>query len=129
MPFGTERLLRFAFGLAIAYPIPKGNYMDTRSNYKQQAAELHNAAAHTHTSAAEQHGKQDHLTGHERSRQALEHSAQVHEKVTAEPRHAHVVKEEDIAALAYRLWLERGRPEGSPEKDWFRAVELLGSRH
>jgi len=37
-------------------------------------AELHNLAAHAHSSAAEAHGKADHLTAHELSRQALEHS-------------------------------------------------------
>jgi len=26
-----------------------------------------------------------------------------------------------IAELAYRMWEERGRPEGSPEVDWYRA--------
>src|SRR5579864_5531603 len=93
---------------------------------QQRAVELHDAAAHAHDAAAQQHEKQDHLTGHERSRQALEHSAQVHEKSAASPR-AHAVKEEEIAALAYRLWQQRGCPEGSPEKDWFRALELLGS--
>ena len=31
----------------------------------------------------------------------------------------------DIAALAYRLWQERGCPMGSPEDDWYRAEELL----
>ena len=40
----------------------------------QRAAELHDGAAHAHRSAAEQRGKQDHLTGQEQSRQALEHS-------------------------------------------------------
>ncbi len=30
-----------------------------------------------------------------------------------------------IAALAYRLWQERGCPEGSPEVDWLRAEEEL----
>jgi hypothetical protein len=30
-----------------------------------------------------------------------------------------------VANLAYQLWTERGRPEGSPEEDWFRAQELL----
>jgi hypothetical protein len=33
-------------------------------------------AAHAHLAPA-QHGKQDHQTGHEQSRQALEHSAKV----------------------------------------------------
>jgi hypothetical protein len=31
----------------------------------------------------------------------------------------------DIAVLAYRLWQDRGCPQGSPEADWFRAEELL----
>ena len=30
-----------------------------------------------------------------------------------------------IAKLAYRVWEERGRPEGSPDVDWFRAVHAL----
>jgi hypothetical protein len=36
-------------------------------------------------------------------------------------------EQEAIAKLAYQLWSERGRPEGSPEEDWFRAEELLRS--
>jgi hypothetical protein len=32
---------------------------------------------------------------------------------------------EQIAALAYALWQERGCPEGSPEEDWFRAEVQL----
>jgi hypothetical protein len=32
---------------------------------------------------------------------------------------------EQIAALAYALWQERGSPEGSPEVDWLRAEEEL----
>ena len=27
--------------------------------------------------------------------------------------------------VAYQLWVERGRPSGSPEVDWFRAEVLL----
>jgi hypothetical protein len=30
-----------------------------------------------------------------------------------------------ISRLAYQLWSERGRPEGSPEVDWLRAEHLL----
>ncbi len=37
-------------------------------------AELHNLAAHSHSAAAVAHGKGDHLTAHELSRQAHEHS-------------------------------------------------------
>jgi hypothetical protein len=32
---------------------------------------------------------------------------------------------DQIAALAYSLWMERGCPEGTPEEDWFRAAEEL----
>ena len=35
------------------------------------------------------------------------------------------VDQGEIAALAYRLWLERGWPEGSPEEDWFLAEREL----
>jgi len=37
-------------------------------------AELHNLAAHAHEAAAAAHVKGDHLTAHELSKQALEHS-------------------------------------------------------
>ena len=33
--------------------------------------------------------------------------------------------EQEIAQLAYELWMERGQPEGSPEEDWFRARDLV----
>lgn len=75
------------------------------------------------------------MTGHERSRQAMEHASQVflHEqeehrktKPTEKPREAtHQASEQEIAALAYELWQARNCPEGSPEEDWFRAVESL----
>jgi hypothetical protein len=39
-----------------------------------RAAELHNLAAHAHEAAAVAHGKRDHLTAHELSKQAHEHS-------------------------------------------------------
>jgi Protein of unknown function (DUF2934) len=35
---------------------------------------------------------------------------------------------EDIERLAYEYWLERGRPVGSPEEDWFRAEEEVKRR-
>jgi hypothetical protein len=38
---------------------------------------------------------------------------------------AHEAREEDIPALAYKLWQARGCPEGSSQEDWFRAVEEL----
>jgi len=42
---------------------------------------------------------------------------------------AHEAHEQKIAALAYKRWQDRGCPEGSPEVDWFRAVEELRSGH
>ena len=39
-----------------------------------RAAELHNLAAHAHAAAATAHGKGDHLTAHELTKQAHEHS-------------------------------------------------------
>jgi hypothetical protein len=44
-------------------------------SFHQRAAELHDLAAHAHRSAAVHHGKEDHLTGHELSKQALEHAS------------------------------------------------------
>jgi hypothetical protein len=44
------------------------------NNSDQRAAELHELAAHTHRAAAAQNGKEDHPTGHELSKQALEHA-------------------------------------------------------
>ena len=32
---------------------------------------------------------------------------------------------DDIAALAYHLWLERGCPDGSPEIDWYEAERRI----
>lgn len=34
----------------------------------------------------------------------------------------------DIAILAYQLWEERGRPDGSAEQDWLEAERQLHSR-
>jgi hypothetical protein len=45
----------------------------------QRAAEMHELAAHAYRAAAAHHGNGDHLTGHEQSRQALEHSAKAHQ--------------------------------------------------
>lgn len=39
----------------------------------------------------------------------------------------HILAQQDIAALAYALWQERGCPEGSPDEDWFQAEERLKS--
>jgi hypothetical protein len=106
---------------------------------QQIAAEHHDLAAHAHRTGAEHHGKEDHLTGHESSKRALEHSntaylhpSEEHQKPGTEQGIkliAHEIKEQDIAALAYERWQARRSPEGSPEKDWFGAIEELRSRH
>jgi hypothetical protein len=41
---------------------------------RDRTAELHNLAEHAHAAAAVAHGKADHLTAHELSKKALEHS-------------------------------------------------------
>jgi hypothetical protein len=105
---------------------------------QQIAAEHRDLAVHAHRSGAEHHGKEDHMTGHESSRQALEHtnkaylqSQEEHEKTRKEHGDAaiaHEANERDIAALAYELWQGRSCPEGSPQEDWFRAAQQLQSR-
>jgi hypothetical protein len=35
------------------------------------------------------------------------------------------VDSDAITKLAYELWVGRGRPEGSPEQDWFEAERIL----
>ena len=35
---------------------------------------------------------------------------------------------EQIAALAHKLWRERGCPAGSPEEDWFKAEQRIKQR-
>jgi hypothetical protein len=48
---------------------------------------------------------------------ALQNSAKA--AVTASP------AENEIATVAYQLWLERGCPHGSDQEDWFRAEAML----
>ena len=36
--------------------------------------------------------------------------------------------EEQVAALAYELWLSRGQPQGSDREDWFEAEQRLRER-
>jgi Protein of unknown function (DUF2934) len=95
----------------------------------QRAAELQDGAAHAHR-VAEQQGKQDHLTGHELTRQASEHSQASHDNQTATTVGHGIAAfgHADIAALAHELWQARGCPDGSPEEDWYRAAEQLRSR-
>jgi hypothetical protein len=96
-----------------------------------RAAELRDLAAHNH-STGEHDRKEDHQTGHEHSRQSLEHSNKAYqrsEQAHEEARTAHRATEQDVAALAFQLWQERGCPEGSPREDWYRAVEELQFRN
>ena len=94
----------------------------------QRAAELHDVAAHAHM-AAQQHGKLDRLTAHEQSRQALEHSQTAHLQTQATANRHGIVTfgHADIAARAHSLWKGRGCPEGTPDLDWFHAIEELAS--
>ncbi len=94
----------------------------------QRAAELENGAAHAHR-VAEQQGKQEHLSAHEQSRQAMEHSNDPrHDSQKATVGHGIAAfGHSEIAALAYELWQARGCPDGSPDEDWFRAAEQLRS--
>jgi hypothetical protein len=96
----------------------------------QRAAELQDFGAHAHR-VAEHQGKQDHLTPNEQSRQALEHTQEAHQQTTQTATIGHGIAafgHDDIAALARKLWQARGCPDGSPQDDWFHAVEELRSR-
>lgn len=46
----------------------------------------------------------------------------------AEKKQADPPSHEQIATLAERYWLERGRPVGSPEEDWLRAERELRAK-
>ena len=99
----------------------------------QRGAELHDNAAHAHLTASETHQKQEHQTGQELSRRALEYSQLAHQHTgeTAAEVHepsATAFNHHDIAVLANELWHARGCPQGSPEEDWFHAVQELRSR-
>jgi len=34
---------------------------------------------------------------------------------------------DDIAEIAYRAWLDRGQPDGSPEIDWYYALSVVSN--
>jgi hypothetical protein len=96
----------------------------------QSAAELRDGSAHAHR-AGEQQGKQDYLTGHEHSRQAMEHSPETRQDQQAVATVGHGIAafgHAEIAALAYEYWQARGCPHGSSQEDWFHAAEVLRSR-
>jgi len=45
-----------------------------KAKRNQRAVDLHNVTKHVHEVASVHRDKEDHVTGHEHSRQALEHS-------------------------------------------------------
>jgi len=50
-------------------------------------------------------------------------------KATPKAKPAPDVMPEEIQRLAYHLWEERGRPEGTSSEDWNRAQEILLQSH
>jgi DUF2934 family protein len=54
-------------------------------------------------------------------------TATVHSPAQQSERESSEILHEQIAALAYALWQERGCPEGSPEEDWFTAEKELSA--
>lgn len=94
----------------------------------QRAAELHDLAAHAHRSAG-QHGQQEHLTGHEQSRDTLAASQAAHEhsEFATVGHGIHTFGHKEIEVRAHELWQKRGCPEGSPEEDWLQAAKELRS--
>jgi Protein of unknown function (DUF2934) len=41
------------------------------------------------------------------------------------PTEAAVFQPEQVACLAYAIWVQRGRPEGTDQEDWFEAERRL----
>jgi hypothetical protein len=56
------------------------------------------------------------------SRQEIKTTPKPMERATAGP------TQEQVAALAYQLWLQRGCPVGSDREDWFQAEAQLTVR-
>jgi dipeptidase len=80
----------------------------------QRAAELQDQAAHAHRSAAETHEKQDHPTGQEQSRHALELAQSAHHHNGQAPRTA--VNEHGFAIFGHEEIAElRDRKESHQE--------------
>ena len=99
------------------------------NNYErhQRAAEFHDMAAHAHLAAASSRDKQDHLTGSELSRNALEHSQKAHFQSEQAHRN-HAFSHAEIAERAHQLWQARGCPPDSEKQDWQHALADLKSR-
>jgi len=100
----------------------------------QRVAELHDKGAHAHLSAAETHEKQDHESGQELSRQALEHSRLAYqnaEQARQDGLNEHgfaIFGHDEIAALDYKLWQLNGCREDSAKEDWSNAAQQLRDR-
>jgi hypothetical protein len=101
------------------------------SHYEKhpQAEELHNVAEHAHLTAGE-HGQEEHLTGHEHSRQAQEHSQADHlQTQTATVGHGIAAfGHKEIEGLAFEIWQAKGCPAGTAEEDWYEAAKQLRAR-
>jgi Protein of unknown function (DUF2934) len=59
------------------------------------------------------------------SLQRTTQSADISKVGRTSPSARDVPSQEQIAKLAYELWKERGRPEGCPDENWFRAEQQL----
>ena len=46
-------------------------------------------------------------------------------EIAVQPIPSENVGKNEVAALAYQLWQERGRPIGSDQEDWFRAERKI----
>lgn len=102
---------------------------------KRIAKELRRAASQGHPSGPERQGGGDHATGLESPQEAPLNHHSNHLQVQTENRKTWSAPglqvkykeptEEEIAALAIQLWQLRGCPEGSPEVDWYCALEAL----
>jgi hypothetical protein len=50
-------------------------------------------------------------------------------ETTTRPQETTINLRQEIEALAYRLWMERGCPIGSDQEDWFRAESILNVKN
>ncbi len=98
----------------------------TRYSNQPRITQLHNMPYHQHE-VGEHHGKQEHLTGHEQTRQQHEHVVHSSENMHNSAQSAQPT-EEETALLAYQLWQARGCPEGTPDEDWLNAEQQLTER-
>lgn len=98
---------------------------NSHSEKQQQTNELHNVGAHSHNRADASRDQQPHQTGHEISRNSLEHKPDVDKQESSGKRLPKIEHDEEIAQLAHSIWQARGCPEGSPDEDWLAASNQL----